>query len=195
MKCTRPFATILILLASLTLTGLALARPPVVSRDAQRPHAVPSLPAGNELPEHPAETLQEIDTAIVEVVAVEPESGWPHAVAPVAAFLELDEVQTVMLVQLLQQRRIAAEPYALELKRREAALAVLLQSVHPDPSLVGQIVLEIRQLHRAVAGIQIEFLVRFRGLLDQEQLQRLAFIRAAVAVQPVIPAFVGLHLI
>lgn len=194
MKCTRPFATILLLLASLTLTGLALARLPV-SRDNQRPHAVPGLPAGNELPEHSAETLQEIDTATVEVMAVEPESGWPLAVAPVVAFLELDEVQTVMFVQLLQQRRIAVEPYALELQRRAEALAVLLRSVDPDPSLVGQIVLEMHQLRRAVAVIQAGFLVRFEQMLDLEQRQRLALIRAAVAARPILPAFVSLHLI
>ena len=194
MKIRRPFTTTLLVLAGLTLAGSAFA---AISfdRDVQRPSAV-SIPPVEDVIEIPAaEALQEIDTESVEAMAVVPACGWPRVLAPVALYLKLDEAQIGMLVELLEQRRIAVVPIAWELRQREAALADLLQTAYPDPVLIGRIVLEIRELRRAVAVIQIRFLYAFEGLLDLEQRQRFALIRAAKTVRPVLPAFEILHLI
>jgi hypothetical protein len=194
MRFTRQTATILLVLAGLLFASSAFARSPI-TRSAPRAEAVSSLPLEYEIVSQTAETLEEIDTEGVEAMAGEPECGWSRAIVPVAAFLGLDETQVGMLVQLLQQRRIAVAPIAVELRQREAALAHLLQTPQPDPALVGRIVLEIRELRRAAAAIQVDFLLAFEGLLDSDQRKKLALVRAAAAIRPVLPAFRELHLI
>ncbi len=194
MKIIRPCTTILLVLAGLTLAGSTFA---AVSfdREAIRPPAVMTPPVEDEITEQVAEAFQEITTESVEAMAVLPECGWVRLIAPVAAFLELDEVQINMLVQLLEQRRIAVVPIAWELRQLEEELAEQLQATAPDPVLIGQIILEIRELRLAVVSIQAEFLSDFEGLLNLEQRHRLALVRAAFAIRHVLPAFALLHLI
>lgn len=194
MKIIRPSTKVLLVLACLTLAGSTFA---AVSfdRDLPRLPTVLNPPVEDEITEQIAEALQEITTESVEAMAVVPECGWPRLIAPVAVFLQLDEVQINMLVQLLEQRRIAVAPIAWELRQLEAELADLLQATAPDPVLVGQKVLEIRELRHAVVAIQAEFLAEFAGLLNLEQRHRLALVRAAFAIRHVLPAFALLHLI
>ena len=142
-----------------------------------------------------AQPTVELSPEQIEGMVAPTGGDWIQAIGPVAAFLELQEPQVEALVQLLIQRQLAVIPLALEIKQRKALLAELFQSGEPNPLAVGQLVIQIRLLHGAIAAVQVEFLTAFHDLLFPGQQEKLGAIHVAAALQPILPAFKGLGLI
>jgi len=142
-----------------------------------------------------AQPTVELSPEQIEAMVTPTDGDWIQAIGPVAAFLELQVPQVEALVQLLIQRQLAVIPLAQEIKQREAILAELFQSGEPNPLAVGQLVIQIRLLHGAIAAVQVDFLSAFHDLLFPGQQQKLGAIQVAAALQPILPAFKGLGLL
>jgi len=107
----------------------------------------------------------------------------------VARFLELDAAQVDTFVALLDDRSMAADPLRAALEAVEEALRDEIESETPDPTTIGDLVLERHALHEALADVQRTFVDAFAAMLDGDQSRRLDLVRAAKRVRPVIPAF------
>jgi Spy/CpxP family protein refolding chaperone len=117
--------------------------------------------------------------------------GGPLAV--VAQFLTLAPEQVQAVAQLLQQREQALAPIHQQIAAREQQIAELLAN-GGDPAEIGQLVIEVHQLHGAAQAVQAQFLASFRSVLTEPQRQRWAQVQMAAQLQPVVPAFQALRL-
>ncbi len=107
----------------------------------------------------------------------------------VTRFLELDTAQVDTFAALLDDRALAADPLRADLAAIEEALRDEIESDAPDPTTIGDLVLERHALHEALAAVQRTFVDGFMAMLDEDQSRRLDLVRAAKRVRPVIPAF------
>lgn len=107
----------------------------------------------------------------------------------VAAFLQLDESQAAAWTALLEDRGAAARPLHDAAAAVQAELEALLATADPDPTAVGELVLERRSLGEQLAEVNQTYVAGFEALLSEDQTARLGFVRRAARVRPVIPAF------
>jgi len=121
------------------------------------------------------------------VRAEEPQA--PEPVRVVAAVLGLSEDQVQALVAMLVAREAAIRPAAEQLHLRREALGKLLQTESPDPTAVGALVVEIRTIEAEISRVAQSAAAQFEQVLTPEQRERLAHLRQAAQVCPVIPAF------
>jgi len=107
----------------------------------------------------------------------------------VTQFLQLSEDQVNQWNILIADHHAGAEP--LREQRRVAAeeLRALLDADPPDPTAIGEKVLEIRTIDLQLRDLDQAYVTGFEALLDEEQVARLGFIRRAARAQPLIPAF------
>ena len=118
-----------------------------------------------------------------------------EAVRIVAAFLQLDREQVDAWILLGQDREAAARPLRQAADLVNAELQDLLASPDPDAAAVGVLVIERRNLGDQLAEVQRLYVEGFEALLDEDQSDRLGFIRRAARARPVIPAFERLGLL
>ncbi len=107
----------------------------------------------------------------------------------VVRFLDLDPAQVDTFAALLDDRTLAADPLRADLEVVEQALRDEIESAEPDPTTIGDLVLERHAVHEALADVQRTFVDGFTAMLDTDQTRRLDLVRAAKRVRPVIPAF------
>lgn len=132
--------------------------------------------------------------ALVALVVVVPAAAHdgPHADVArdaVIRFLELDADQVAAWDQLVADRDAAAEPIRQSLADVQQQLDDLFAAGDPDPTEVGMLVIERRDLGQQLADVHVVYVDGFETLLDTEQTDRLELIRRADRVQPLIPAF------
>ena len=123
------------------------------------------------------------------------EQELPQPLRMVAGFLQLSEAQLHDLVTIIQTRDAAIAPIAQGVQSNQAALAKLLEGETPDPSKVGQLLIEIHNDEKRAAGIAQAAAASFADTLTADQKQRMAFVIQAAQVAPVIPAFKAIGLI
>ena len=123
----------------------------------------------------------------------EPAQGPPPAVRAahnqVVHFLQLTEEQVAAWNEIYLIHREAEQPIQEDIAAIQAQLEELFELELPDPAEVGELVLERRYLGEILFEIHLTYHEDFVALLDEDQVQRLGFIRHADDVQPIIPAF------
>ena len=131
--------------------------------------------------------------AVCPVLAQDVPEGPPPAVIAahnqVVAFLQLTEEQVASWDEIYMIHREAELPVKEDMRQLEAELFELVNAEDPDPTVVGELVLEIADLREVLREIHLIYHEGFMLLLEEEQAGRLGFIARADKVQPVIPAF------
>jgi Spy/CpxP family protein refolding chaperone len=113
----------------------------------------------------------------------------------VAGFLELSEEQVGDWQALLEDRDEALVPLHEEIAAESQALGDLLAGEDPDATEVGELVIAIHDLRGEAKDVHMTYATGFDELLEEEQAQRLEFIRRANHIQPLLPAFKAMGLI
>ena len=119
----------------------------------------------------------------------------PPPIAVVANVLSLSEEQVHALGDFLQARGEAVRAAMEELQRHQQALAQLLQSPNPDPTTIGQLILEMRALQAQSQKVLDDANKALGQLLNDEQRTRLEQLRGAAGACQVVPAFKAVGLL
>lgn len=123
------------------------------------------------------------------------DAGPERPIQVVAHFLELSEVQIEQWVGILQGLHESVRPLAETLGERQRELEELVRSDAPDPTTVGSLLLEIRDLRRQIHGLQEQAGEDFELLLDDAQRERLDTVRRVAPLVRILPAFRALYLL
>jgi len=121
--------------------------------------------------------------------------GEPHPLQVVAAVLTLSEQQVQTLSAVLQDRIRAIQPLAEQAQSRQQEIARALETPDADPAAIGQLLIEVRQLHQQIGMVHAEAAARFEEVLTTEQRERLGHLREAARVCPILPAFQAVGLL
>ena len=183
MNRTKAFATtaLVLFLAALLVTPAGAAK---------RRRSVPATP---EIPTSAMSQSLQVPPSVEALVA--PGLTPAESLRVVAAFLELTPEQVSSLTTLLQERHQAIVPLLQEIHTRQQQIADQLQSGAPDPTVIGNLVIEIHQFLQQVYQAQATFMQGFLNLLNDEQRRRYEALRLAEQLQPLLPAFRTLRLI
>ncbi len=113
----------------------------------------------------------------------------------VVHFLQLAPEQVDAWHGVATARREAAEPLQDAIADVQAQLDELFAEEEPDPTQVGELVLERRDLVGQLVDVDRSYVEAFEALLDETQMNRLRLVRGAAAVEDVIPAFQKVELV
>lgn len=103
--------------------------------------------------------------------------------------LGLTEAQQTQWQAMLDDLRSTVEPLADQLRDLEAALHELLGQSDPDPTAIGELILQGKGLREQIGAARHAYLQAFEEMLTVEQKAKLAFLRRAQQVVPLLPAF------
>lgn len=107
----------------------------------------------------------------------------------VIEFLDLDPDQIAAWDILWADHRAAEQPIVQQIADVQAAIEDLFASGAPDPTELGLLMIERRDLGEALIDVHVVYVEGFEFLLDDEQAGRLREIRIADRIQGFIPAF------
>ena len=107
----------------------------------------------------------------------------------VVEFLDLDADQTAAWEILWADHRAAEEPLEQQIASVQAMIDDLFASGNPDPTELGLLMIDRRDLGEALIDVHVIYVEGFESLLDDEQAGRLREIRIAERIQGFIPAF------
>jgi len=113
----------------------------------------------------------------------------------VIEFLELDADQIASWEILWVDHRTAEEPLHQQIASVQAMIEDQFASGAPDPTELGLLMIERRDLGEALIDVHVVYLEGFEFLLDEEQARRLREIRIAERIQGFIPAFKAFQLV
>lgn len=125
--------------------------------------------------------------ALFEVEATQQPAS--RAKEVVIRFLQLSEAQQESWDTLLAQLRETLAPLRQQLSDVEEALRQLLAESNPSPSAIGELILRGKEIRQQMAAAHQAYLRGFEALLTTEQKAKLAFLRRAQQVAPLLPAF------
>jgi len=107
----------------------------------------------------------------------------------IVRFLELDEFQVEEWKTLIEQRRADATLLEEQAREVQERLKAEFETGSPDPTAVGELVIERRVIAENLVSLKRDYLETFRTeILTENQVQRLNFLHRADRVQPLIPA-------
>ena len=107
----------------------------------------------------------------------------------VAGFLQLRGEQIASWDAIYRIHREAERPLQDEAAAVQAEIDALFETGDPDPTSLGELVIERHALGEALQEVHLVYHEAFVALLDTGQARRLGFIARADEVQPIIPAF------
>jgi Spy/CpxP family protein refolding chaperone len=107
----------------------------------------------------------------------------------VAESLDLTEDQIAAWDVLLAEREQAAGPLRDAIAAVQQQLDDLLAGPDPDPLVVGELVVERRNLGEQLADVHRAYVAGFEELLDAGQLPQYRFMQRAERAEPLFPAF------
>ena len=107
----------------------------------------------------------------------------------VAGFLQLTDEQISDWDVIYQIHRDAEQPLKDEIAAVQAEIDALFEAGEPDPTALGELMIERRYLGEALLEVHLVYHEAFVALLDESQVRRLRFIARADDVQKIIPAF------
>ena len=113
----------------------------------------------------------------------------------VANFLALDQNQVESWDILWADHRAAEEPLRQQIADVQTLIEDLFASGAPDPTELGLLMIERRDLGEALIDVHVIYVEDFQALLDEEQAGRLREIRIADKIQRWIPAFKAFELV
>ena len=112
-----------------------------------------------------------------------------HAHETVVNVLQLTPDQVTQWDALLATRKATVEPLKENLQDIASQLKTLLADENPDPTAVGELVIQARDLRQQIAQANQEYIDGFEALLNEQQTKKLKFLRAANKAVRVLPAF------
>lgn len=110
-------------------------------------------------------------------------------------FLELEPVQVEAWDVLWADHRVAEQPLRQQIRDVQALIDELFATGAPNPTELGLLMIERRDLGEALIDVHLIYIEGFQGLLDEEQAHRLREIRIAERIQRWIPAFTAFELV
>jgi len=113
----------------------------------------------------------------------------------VIEFLDLDANQVAAWDVLWADHRAAEEPIRQQIAAVQALIEDQFASGAPDPTELGLLMIDRRDLGEALIHVHIVYVEGFEFLLDDEQAHRLREIRVAERIQGLIPAFKMVELV
>lgn len=96
-------------------------------------------------------------------------------------FLELTEEQQVAAHAIFEERRPQMQALHEQVRENEKLLRDSLESGSPDPTAVGELVIETHALRQESRAVGEESRKAFEGLLSPEQKRKLEMLKAARA--------------
>jgi len=103
-----------------------------------------------------------------------PERGQRRGPSPerLAAALELDDEQVAAVEALFEAHRVSMEPLQQQIRGLNEELETLIEGTSPDPTAVGNLVLEIHGLRGDSESSRQKLKADIETLLTAEQLQK-----------------------
>ena len=131
---------------------------------------------------------------VVMLVVAMPVVAQEHPLADrakgeVIRFLALTPEQVTEWDGLLTTRHDALVPLREQLRAVEEQLRGLLEQPSPDPTAVGNLVLQGKGLKDQIETANKAYLDGFEGMLGAEQNAKLHFLRRAERAEPLFPPF------
>ena len=111
------------------------------------------------------------------------------------AFLNLSDAQIQGLVQLQQQKGQALQPVMQQAAQAQQKLQQMLAAPNPDPTAVGQLVMDIATLAQQVQQIAGSFQQQASSLLQSDQKTKLPPLQLALELHPAALQAVSLGLL
>jgi Spy/CpxP family protein refolding chaperone len=119
----------------------------------------------------------------------------PPAPALAGQFLGFSETQSARFQQLLQALQSATGSLEQQMAIRQQRLETLLNSDQPDPSAVGAVLVELRNLQKQAGRAIQNYHEGFLALLTPEQMQKAQAVIQAGQLLPAVRAFAEVRLI
>jgi hypothetical protein len=113
----------------------------------------------------------------------------------VIEFLDLDANQVAAWDVLWADHRAAEEPIRQQIAAVQALIEDQFASGAPDPTELGLLMIDGRDLGEALIDVHIVYVEGFEFLLNEDQAHRLRQIRVADRIQGFIPAFKMVELV
>ena len=110
-------------------------------------------------------------------------------------FLDLGPDQVDAWDVLWADHRAAEQPLRQSIADIQALIEDIFASGAPDPTELGLLMIERRDLGEALIDVHVIYVEGFEALLDEEQAHRLREIRIANRIQSWIPAFKAFELV
>ena len=117
----------------------------------------------------------------------------PATVHAIIDYFELDATQASDFNDLVIDQREQMVRIDLALRHLEAAVTRSARSAYPNPTSIGNLVLEQRALRTRANEIRANSAAAFRALLDETQDERYQALMQAAEVQPLLAAFKSLQ--
>jgi len=130
-----------------------------------------------------------IALAIVMPVAAQETPLGEAAKNGIIHYLDLTPDQVVAWDQLIEDFEADAQPLREAIAEIQTQIEELFAGGDPDPALLGELMIQRRNLVEQLAQVRADYVDGFEALLDENQFKRLRLIRRADRVEPLIPAF------
>ncbi len=105
--------------------------------------------------------------------APRPGAAPPPGVAAVKEFLGLSDQQMQQLTQLRSEEQQLLQPLREQIRVKAQALQEAQKAASPNPTVVGQLVLDLQNLRKQIAAINGAYHAKAMALLDSAQKEKL----------------------
>ncbi len=102
------------------------------------------------------------------------------AIKALQAAIGLSDQQVQQLVQLRKEERQALQPVRQQVRDKREALRTARQAANPDPTTVGQLVLDVQKLTEQIQSANQGYHNRALGVLDATQQSKLQDLQKSV---------------
>ena len=108
-----------------------------------------------------------------------PGAGAAPGVAAVKTYLGLSDQQVQQLVELRREEQQLLQPIRERIREKAQALRAARQAATPDPTTVGQLMLDLQNLRKEVTAINEGYHAKALAMLDSAQKEKLDDLVAA----------------
>ena len=121
--------------------------------------------------------------------------GGARAGKAVQTALGLSDQQLQQLVQLRQDERPVLQPVREQMKSKREALQAARQAPNPNPTQIGQLTIDMQNLHKQVQAINEDYHNRALAVLDEAQKTKLKNLENGGLMRPAARGAVALNLL
>ncbi len=100
-------------------------------------------------------------------------AGQGGGIPAVKQFLNLSDQQIQELTALRKEQQNTLAPLHKQIQEKAAALAEARKATNPDPTAIGQLVLDVQRLRERVQSVNREYHEKALALLDATQKEKL----------------------
>jgi Spy/CpxP family protein refolding chaperone len=116
-------------------------------------------------------------------------------VAAVKKALDLSDQQVQQLVQLRREEQKALQPVREQMREKRQALQTARQSASPNPTAIGQLVIDLQGLQKEVQAKNEDYHAKALALLDDAQKAKLKDLQQAARARPMVQGGTLLNLL